>query len=117
MAEVKIPTSATYDNKAIFASYAISGLFFFLSLILVILNFTQLPPEIPIFYSAKTQILANKNFIWLIPVLVLSNLILNLTIGKLFFFKNQFLAKAIALNSAIVAFLIFWSEFQIVSLF
>lgn len=106
-----------YSNKIISLPVFLSLLFLILALILVLVNFSQLPPEIPIFYSTKTQILGKKIFIWIMPALIFANLIVNLTISKIFLAKAPFLAKMLAATTAIVSFLVFWAELEIILLF
>ncbi len=113
----KVLLPSIYQDKILFFGYLAALLFFFLSLILTIISFSQLPPEIPIFYSAKNQILASKNFIWLMPAIIGANLSVNFTVSKTFFLENYFFKRVTVLTSAVVSFLIFWSEFQIISLF
>lgn len=106
-----------YNDKIISLAYITSAAFFLVSLILVIFNFSQLPPEIPIFYSKNLQILGNKNFIWIMPGIIFLNSLLNFLLNKIFFNKISFLAKVIGATSAVVSFLILWAQFQIILLF
>lgn len=105
------------NDKIISFSILTSTLLLVASFILAISGLFHLPPEIPIFYSTKTQILGQKKLIFLMPAIIFVIITINLAIIKINFSRMQFLARLIAVATVIVSFLIFWAGFRIISLF
>lgn len=117
MMTINTNITPTFDKKIIGSGVLVSILFLAISLIFASLNFLHLPPEIPIFYSTKTQILAGKIAIFIMPGIIFLTLVLNFAISKVFWSKSQFLAKILVLTTAVVSFLVFFGQLKIILLF
>lgn len=113
----KVATSELFNTRIFLVLILISCIFLFLSLALLLANYSQLPDEIPLFYSQKNQILASKKILFLAPGIIFSILVVNLSLAKIFFSKWLFLAAVLTITQTLIAFLILWTESKIILLF
>ena len=103
-------------EKTIFWSIIFYLFLFVGSLIFTIIKFASLPPKIPLFYSKPwgQERLANREFIWLLPAILLLLILINTVLAKIFAAKILFLAQIVSITLSILTFLIFVTLLKII---
>lgn len=115
-----LPNSLTANftnNKIVAFAILVSFLFLLASLLLALFNFSQLPVEVPLFYSTKDEILARKFWIFLMPLTIFLVNMINFLVSRLWLSNQSFLVHVLLVSQALVSFLIFWAELEIILLF
>ena len=103
--------------KIITLSLLTSLVFTLISLVLILITFSHLPDEIPLFYSAKTQILGRKILIFALPGIIFITFLINFLISRFISSKWPFLSQVLAITATIVGFLVLWAQLEISLLF
>ncbi|MFC1789861.1 hypothetical protein ACFLZP_00030 [Patescibacteria group bacterium] len=86
--------------------------------ILILLNWTHLPPQIPLFFSrpwGESQ-LSSPSRLWLLPLLSTITLLLNLFLAIIPFKGEIFMRRILAITSTVTGSLYFWAIYKIISL-
>lgn len=119
MAKANIGAKISYfpNDKIITLSALASLVFTLISLGLILITFSHLPPEVPLFYSAKTQILGRKILIFALPGIIFITFLINFLISRFILSKWPFLSQVLAATAAIVGFLVLWAQLEISLLF
>lgn len=97
-------------------SYLISLALIFLSFLILVIFYFQLPPHVPLFYSqvrGETQ-LAAKGYLFLLPIFSLIMLLLHFWVSRVNFNSDRMLSKITASTSAFITFLLFIALVHIV---
>jgi len=93
-------------------------LFFTLSLLIIILKWPSLPPEVPLFYSLPwgEEQLATPFELLLLPITSLVAFVLNFFFASIFLEKEPWLCRILILTSTIFSFLSMFTLIKIVFL-
>ncbi|MBI2611774.1 hypothetical protein HYW54_03460 [Candidatus Gottesmanbacteria bacterium] len=104
--------SDTVISRSLKVFLVIEGLF----ILLLGLFWSDLPPQLPLFYSLPrgTEQLVNTFVFTIIPILSLILMILNLIAGILLFHKYILLSRIIILSGTIVSFILFITFIKII---
>lgn len=97
-------------------------IFFVISVIaqssLILINWSKLPPEVPIFYSRPwgEPMLAAPIFLWILPVSCVVFVLLNLFIALYLIKAHYFLNRVLIVFSAIIAFATLYDVIRLMGL-
>ncbi|MGE5042461.1 MAG: hypothetical protein ACM3IJ_06205 [Candidatus Levyibacteriota bacterium] len=87
-------------DKAVKYSLVISGIFLLIMLILLGIEFSHLPPILPLFNSlpwGRARLMSNQ-FIFIIPAFLFSMAILNMVFFQVLYKKYTLLARMLSVN-------------------
>lgn len=99
-------------------TYAFCVLTIILEISYILISWSKLPPQIPIFYSRPwgRDILSAPIFIWLLPGFFAICFVLNYFISNFFGKEDLFLARTIKIFNVSLAILTLWGTYKIISL-
>jgi hypothetical protein len=105
-------------EELIFWPVIFSFVLFLGSVLLTVFKFASLPQKIPLFYSKPwgQERLAGKEFIWLLPSILLLLIIANTVLAKIFVSRINFLAQMVAVSLSILSILTFFTLLRIIIL-
>ncbi len=90
----------------------------FSQVILIVVNWSKFPPQIPLFYSKPwgETMLASPSFVWLLPSLAFIFSLVNFIIAVFVHKVEKFIARVLVFASALVSFISFYAVLKIVTL-
>ncbi len=96
-----------FSDKYVQGVVYLSSAFFILVLIMVLLSWTKLPPQVPFFYSRPwgEEQLATKTWFLYLLLIGFGLTVFNLRVSSIIFKKEPFLAKILVWTSALGIFL------------
>lgn len=86
--------------------------------LMIILNWSKLPPQIPLYYSKPwgEPMLSSPIGIWLLPAIAFVSIFLNFIVAVFAHKSEIFVARVLVFSSGLVSFISFWAVLKITTL-